>query len=108
VINSGGVKVVLDKVDEVVAETFYDLGYDNNFFSWYESDEFLGQKLILIVQKTEENVSEQQLLAEIRKRISTYETPKHVYFAKEFIKTPTDKIDKRRTASIVIDQKLTS
>ncbi|MCF0058595.1 AMP-binding protein [Dyadobacter sp. CY356] len=107
VINSGGVKIILDKVDEIVAGIFYDRGYENNFFSWFETDEFLGQKLILIVQKTDEPLSEQKLIGEIRKRISTYETPKHVYFVKEFIKTPTDKIDKRRTALTVIDQNLT-
>jgi O-succinylbenzoic acid--CoA ligase len=98
VINSGGVKIVLDKVDEAVAAVFYDLGYENHFFSWFEEDEKLGQKLILIIQKAKENMRAEILLDEIRKRISTYETPKHVYFVEEFVKTPTDKIDKRRTA----------
>jgi O-succinylbenzoic acid--CoA ligase len=98
VINSGGVKIILDKVDEVVAAVLYDLGYENNFFSWFETDEKLGQKLILIIQKAGENIAVEMLLDEIRKRISTYETPKHVYFVEDFIKTPTDKIDKRRTA----------
>ncbi|SEJ29948.1 O-succinylbenzoic acid--CoA ligase [Dyadobacter koreensis] len=97
VINSGGVKVVLDKVDHVIAELFYESGYSNNFFSWYEKDEKLGQKLILIIQKNGQELPVLSLLEEIRKRISTYETPKHVYFVEEFIKTPTDKIDKRRT-----------
>lgn len=106
VINSGGVKIVLDKVDEIVAEIFYDLGYKNNFFSWFEKDEKLGQKLILVVLKNGNIVSAENLLNEIRKRISTYETPKHVYFVDEFIKTPTDKIDKRRTAFTLLDQKL--
>lgn len=102
VINSGGVKIVLDKVDEVVAEVFYELRYDSDFFSWYETDEKLGQKLILIVRETDHPVSVTIILDEIRKRISAYETPKHVYFAAEFIKTPTDKIDKRKTASLIL------
>ncbi|MCF2443724.1 AMP-binding protein [Dyadobacter sp. CY345] len=103
VINSGGVKIVLDKVDQVIAAVFYDSGYENKFFSWYENDEKLGQKLILIIQKTGEELSAQHILEEIRKRISTYETPKHVYFVKEFIKTPTEKIDKRKTAQLLFD-----
>jgi O-succinylbenzoic acid--CoA ligase len=105
IINSGGVKIVLDKVDEIVAEVFYDLGYENNFFSWFENDEKLGQKLILVVLKNGNILSEENLLGEIRKRISTYETPKHVYFVDEFIKTPTDKVDKRRTVSQLFDEK---
>jgi O-succinylbenzoic acid--CoA ligase len=99
VINSGGVKIVLDMVDEVVAAVLYDSGYENNFFSWFEKDEKLGQKLILIIQKAEKNITCEILLDEIRKRVSTYEIPKHVYFVEEFVKTPTDKIDKRRTAN---------
>jgi O-succinylbenzoic acid--CoA ligase len=102
VINSGGVKIVLDKLDEIVAEVFFELRYDNNFYSWYEQDERLGQKLILIVEETDHPVSVTVILDEIRKRISAYQTPKHVYFAPEFIKTPTDKIDKRKTASVVL------
>ena len=98
VINSGGVKVVLDKVDEVIAEVFYESGYSNNFFSWYENDQILGQKLILIVQKNDHDLSVLDVLKEIRKRISAYQIPKHVYFVEEFIKTPTGKIDKRKTA----------
>lgn len=103
VINSGGVKIVLDKVDQVIAAVFYNLGYENKFFSWYENDEKLGQKLILIIQKAGAELSAEDVLEEIRKRISTYETPKHVYFVQDFIKTPTEKIDKRRTAQLLFD-----
>jgi O-succinylbenzoic acid--CoA ligase len=101
VINSGGVKVALDKVDEVVAEVFYDLRIENDYFSWFENDEKLGQKLILIVEKMDEDGLPQMWLEEIRKRISIYETPKHVYFVGKFKKTPTDKVDKRQTAALI-------
>lgn len=98
VINSGGVKVVLDKIDEVIAEIFYDLRYFNPFFCWYEEDGKLGQKLILFIEENGNNLAVPTILKEIRNKVSAYETPKHVYFVEKFIKTPTDKIDKRKTA----------
>ena len=101
VINSGGVKIILDRVDELIANVFYDQKYTAAFFTWYEKDEKLGQKLILIMEKTDQPLQEETILKEIRKKVSAYETPKHVYFADQFIKTETDKIDKRRTVEML-------
>ncbi|MCE7060519.1 AMP-binding protein [Dyadobacter sp. CY343] len=95
VINSGGVKIVLDQVDEIVAQTFFHLGIANSFFSWYLPDEKLGQKLVLIVEGQPLSFGEDLILDEIRKRSSAYETPKHIYFVAQFTKTPTGKVDKR-------------
>jgi O-succinylbenzoic acid--CoA ligase len=97
VINSGGVKIVLDKVDAEVGEVFFDLNISNSFFSWFVEDEKLGQKLVLIIEGMENAQPPEQIISEIRKRLSAYETPKHVYFAQHFSKTTTDKVDKRRT-----------
>jgi len=101
IINSGGVKIVLDKIDGIVAEVLYDQGQNVDCFSWYENDEKLGQKLVLIAEGLPGDLDESTLLSEIRKRVSAYETPKHVYFVPQFAKTPTDKIDKRVTAELL-------
>lgn len=102
VINSGGVKIVLDKVDAEVGEAFFDLNVPNAFFSWFVEDEKLGQKLVLIVEGTENLQEADQVILEIRKRLSAYETPKHVYFVQHFSKTNTDKVDKRRTVQQIL------
>lgn len=101
VINSGGVKIVLDTVDDQIAHVLFRLKLSNNYFTWYQEDEKLGQKLVLFVEGNAEIISDKTLLAEIRKEVSTYQTPKHVYFVNRFEKTPTDKTDKRRTAEIL-------
>jgi O-succinylbenzoic acid--CoA ligase len=100
VINSGGVKIILDKVDEAVAKVLYQAGKDINFFSWYESDEKLGQKLVLFIEKQSGEIEPEKLLTQIRTHLSVFETPKHVYFADRFQKTATDKIDRRQTANM--------
>lgn len=97
VINSGGVKIVLDQADRRIARVFHDLGIPNAFFCWWEPDEKLGQKLVLVVENALDNMPDEKLPAEIRSRVSTYENPKHIYFAEAFAKTATDKVDKRAT-----------
>lgn len=99
VINSGGVKILLDKVDEAVAKVLYQSGEHASFYSWYEPDERLGQKLVLFIEQQPGKLDSEKLLIEIRKHLSAFETPKHVYFADRFQKTATDKIDKRQTAN---------
>ena len=97
VINSGGVKIVLDEVDTSIAEVLYNLKITNPFFVWFRPDEKLGQMLILIMEGTIDSVTPDFLLAEIRKHNSAYETPKHVYFVNQFTRTATDKVDKHKT-----------
>ncbi|WP_031528036.1 AMP-binding protein [Dyadobacter crusticola] len=101
VINSGGVKIVLDKVDAAVANVFARLNIPNIHFTWWEPDQKLGQKLVLVIEGELQSVHENSVMEEIRRQVSAYETPKHTYFVKQFIKTPTGKIDKRRTFSTV-------
>ncbi|MCE6990041.1 AMP-binding protein [Dyadobacter sp. CY323] len=97
IINSGGVKIFLDQVDIRIAEVFYDLGVPNAFFSWHQTDEKWGQKLILVIEGEVSAFTQEQLTNEIRKQLSAYETPKGIYFVERFSKTPTDKVDKRLT-----------
>ncbi|CAG4998274.1 putative 2-succinylbenzoate--CoA ligase [Dyadobacter sp. CECT 9275] len=102
IINSGGVKIVLDRIDEIVSDVFFRLNYTHVFFTWFEEDNLLGQKLILMVEARPDQMASEQVLVEIRKQVSAYETPKHVYFAEQFFRTATDKIDKRRTAQTIL------
>lgn len=104
VINSGGVKIVLDKIDDILSGIFFDMNVLNLFFSWYDTDELLGQKLVLFVEGSEDSTLVDRIRKEIRTRVKAYETPKHVYFVQKFEKTATDKIDKKRTADINLNR----
>lgn len=103
VINSGGVKISLDKMDGVIGGVLQEMKVAADFFSWYELDEKLGQKLVLIVKGEGAFLNTRMLLEKISVRVQRYETPKAVYFAKEFKSTPTAKIDKIATAHHYFD-----
>ncbi len=99
VINSGGVKIQLEKVDRVVEEVLLEMGSGTNYFAWHEFDETLGQKLVLFMQDKSQVPNEKVLLEKLGTRLTRYETPKAVYFVQNFERTPTDKLDRRATAA---------
>lgn len=101
VINSGGVKIPLEQVERVVEQILYGMGCSFEFFCWHEPDEKLGQKLIMVVKNRDVYFPGEKVLSEIRQRESAYLAPRRIYFVDEFLKTPTDKVDKRRTVDLL-------
>lgn len=98
VINSGGVKIQLDKLDRVAEGILSDMHVPNAFFHGYEADEKLGQKLVLFFEKEPTVVNVTELLAKFADLVNPYEVPKAVYFVEKFRNTPSAKLDKKATA----------
>ena len=90
VINSGGIKLIPEQIEEKLAEIL-----KNRFFVAGKKDEILGEKLILIV----EGINNGDLLNKIQqlKSLSTYEIPKEICFLEKFTETQTNKIDRVKT-----------
>ncbi len=95
VINSGGIKLI----PEVIENKFRAL-IDSNFFVHSIPDKVLGEKLVIIVENTDEELSLGSLV-EFQKmnasEISKYEVPKKIYFLKSFEKTETGKVNRKQT-----------
>jgi o-succinylbenzoate---CoA ligase len=94
IINSGGVKIQLEKVEKTAEQ--YLKG--NRFFAFGIEDLVLGQKLILVVEVdflSEENKN--MLIQNLNKNLSKYEIPKQIFTINPFSETPTGKIDKKAT-----------
>ncbi|MBB6005087.1 AMP-binding protein [Arcicella rosea] len=98
IINSGGVKIQLEKVENTV-EVFLESLHINRFFAFGMADERLGQKLILVLES--ENLDDEikrKLLEDIKNVSDTiYQIPKNIFTISTFSETPTGKIDKKAT-----------
>ncbi len=98
VINSGGIKLIPEQIEEKLAEIL-----KSRFFVAAKKDKILGEKLILVIEDLNiENLNNSRkliILEEIKKSklFSTYEIPKEIYFLKYFIETETNKIDRTKT-----------
>lgn len=98
VINTGGVKVMPEKVEKVIGDIFYKHGFNYRFFVAALPDEKLSNKIILVIEGVEFS-SEilQAALADVRTQVSSYEFPKEVYSHPSFATTGSHKVDRNET-----------
>jgi O-succinylbenzoic acid--CoA ligase len=98
VINSGGIKVSPEILEEQIGQIFTRLDVKNNFFIHSVPDSRLGEKIILIM---EEPLPEAQVLNEsfqaLLHSISPYKLPRELYLSSRFIRTPTTKINRKES-----------
>ncbi|WP_439883247.1 AMP-binding protein [Pontibacter sp. MBLB2868] len=97
-INSGGVKVQVEKVELAVAEAFVELPDSPRFFIAAQPDEVLGEKVVLILEGNPLAAEvETQLLTKLKGMLRKFEVPREVYYSQAFSETATGKISRQRT-----------
>ncbi len=101
IINSGGVKIQLEKIEKLI-ENEIQIFEPKRYFAYGIPDEKLGQKLVLVVETDiiDEKMKE-LFLQKIRLILPKYEIPKEIFFVKLFEETQTGKIDKKTTISLL-------
>ncbi len=92
VINSGGVKLHPEKIEEKLS-----LIISNRFFVIGIDDEVLGERLVLVVEGKNQFIDFSKT-----KNLTKYEIPKEIYFVNEFIETETKKIQRKKTLNKVL------
>ncbi|APZ47505.1 O-succinylbenzoic acid--CoA ligase [Polaribacter reichenbachii] len=91
VINSGGVKLHLEKIEEKLSKII-----TNRFFVTGIYDEILGEKLVLIIEGNKQEISLKN------SSLSKFEKPKEIYFIDNFKETETGKIQRKRTIQQIV------
>ena len=82
VINSGGIKLIPEQIEEKLASSI-----SNCFFVYGQADELLGEKLVLYVEGESMPIDES-----IFEVLDKYEKPKEIVFISEFKRTATGKV----------------
>ena len=90
VINSGGIKLYPEKIEEKLAKII-----ENRFFVAGIPDEKLGEKLVLIIE------GKYQKISIYNTNLSKFEIPKETYFIERFIETETKKIQRKKTLNLI-------
>lgn len=86
VINSGGVKLHPEKIEEKLAKIIL-----NRFFVIGIPDEKLGEKLILLIEGNQKEISFESI------NLTKFEIPKEIYFQDQFLETVSGKIQRKKT-----------
>lgn len=87
VINSGGVKIFPEEIEEKLAKFI-----SARFFITSLPDEKLGEKVILVVEGNSFEIDNA-----IFSEVSKYQIPKEIVFIDKFVETETNKINRKKT-----------
>lgn len=106
IINSGGVKIQLEKVETVLAGIFQKLGIQDRFFAFGQPDNTLGERLVVVIERASPLTDEQKVALEAlaKQVLSVYERPKSYYTFVKFLETATSKINKKATFARLLTQ----
>jgi len=101
-INTGGIKVQIEKVEVILAQVLIVKAIDCRSFVSSLPDAKLGSKLVAVLENSalDEN-KENEVLTEMAHFLSKYELPKQILYTKKFNLTPSGKIDKINTLTAV-------
>jgi O-succinylbenzoic acid--CoA ligase len=108
VVNSGGLKIQIEKVERQVEEIFTTFGIGKDFQKRFIvgglADDFWGEKLVLLI---EDSTWELQQIHELQDlfhgKLAKYEIPKNIIFIDKFIETETTKINRKASLKMAED-----
>jgi O-succinylbenzoic acid--CoA ligase len=97
IVNSGGVKIVPERVEAALEPVLRQAGFGGRFFVCGLPDERLGQRLTLVLEGQSFTAQQVDLIRRTAgEKLSRFELPKHWEFLATFPETPTGKIDRKR------------
>lgn len=96
VINSGGLKLIPEKIEEAIQSAFQNIGIKYHFFIAGIPDEKLGTKAVLVIESMTP-VNEELLKNQLKNTLKNNEIPKHIYYLNTFEHTPTGKVKRTET-----------
>jgi o-succinylbenzoate---CoA ligase len=102
IINSGGVKVIPEKVETEIQKYFDNHKIFNRFFVFGFPDSLLGNSVNLIIEGSKFNEkTEDQLVTFLKHTLTRFELPRAIRYVDKFVHTATNKINKIETVRLL-------
>ncbi|MCZ8355772.1 MAG: AMP-binding protein [Cyclobacteriaceae bacterium] len=99
VINSGGIKIHPEEIENKIESILRALAIDTYFVSALPDDK-LGEKLILLIESNE-SISTVLLLQQLKETLPPYQNPKEIYILPQFKRTENGKLNRKATLDLV-------
>lgn len=97
VVNSGGIKLIPERIEEKIAGVFTRLNKQNRFIVAGVPHDRLGNELILIVEGEDDGEVAETLARELPGALEMYEIPRKTHFLPAFVYTTSGKINRVET-----------
>ena len=101
IINSGGRKIIPEKIEELCIQFFSSLGIEIALFMVGLPDDFWGEKTCLLIESESIQNHEFSLIQFLKMNLEDWEIPKEFIYLKSFKKTPSGKIDRLKTVNYI-------
>lgn len=102
VINTGGVKVIPEKIETLISSVLEDLNISNRFFVAARPDPVFGESVNLFFEGEPFSSQEEELIQmKLKGYLDKFERPRFIHFVKKFMETETGKINKGKTMALV-------
>ena len=103
--NTGGYKVLPERLEAAIQTLFNRAGIGNRFFIYGVADRKLGHKVALVIEATGNHVRLiHDTLPSLKGKINPYEMPKEMLISPAFRLTDTGKINRAQTLKSVTQE----
>ncbi len=100
VINSGGIKIHSEALEQTIKSELLRLGIDSRFFVFGVPDTDLGEKLVLLMEGQPN--WEKTIHQHLKDSLPKFHCPRELFFLDDFIETPNGKIDRPKNIELVL------
>jgi len=102
IINSGGIKFQVERVEKDIANILTTRGFQSLFCLVAAPDTALTHKMIMLMESHENTMKQNEILNLLKAELPKYHYPREILFVQEILLTKTGKIDRKRNAEMYI------
>jgi len=99
-INSGGRKINPTLIENYCQMFFKEHSLNLNLFAWGLDDDYYGQKLVLLIETSNEFHFKLELIDYLKTHLESWQVPKQLILMTSFLYTATGKIDRSNTLTL--------
>ena len=102
VINSGGIKIQLEEIEDKLKAIFSKSGIENSYCIVSMPDEMLGEKPVLLVEKDVKSFSNDAIIDLLKSALPKHHSPKKMMIVDHLFMTKNGKIDRKKNSEVYI------
>jgi o-succinylbenzoate---CoA ligase len=97
IINTGGIKVIPEKIENEIRRLFEQHKVENKFLISSMPDPALGSKIILVIEGDLAHITGDTIKSHLKQILKNYEVPKEIYTNINFVLTENGKVNRKET-----------
>jgi O-succinylbenzoic acid--CoA ligase len=102
VINSGGIKILPERLEASISELMQQAGHHVRFFLTSVPDARLGSKLVMVLEDPYMETNHNELRTLLKVSLQSHEIPKEIISCRRFQETETGKINRNSSLELAI------